>query len=100
MFPRRLRRSPPSLRDLSESRVRSFLCQYLQSSRPFFGSTVRHLRHHIDRQLLPALQTRLVSGLVPSSSSSLDSWRFSCLEARDKEKLECVAHKECKIVYK
>ena len=83
--------------DLAESTVRFWLLAYLRSRKgDLFDRTVHLVREHLDRQLLPALQTRLLSGLVPAE----DTWRYSCLEASRVGKLRCRAHRECRLVYR
>ncbi len=98
MFPRRLRKSPPTLLALAEKSVQTWLIKYLRLDKGTFGSSVRFLRDHIDRQLIPSLQTRVLRSLVPCGDGG-DGWKYSCQEAK-KTRLACRAHRECKLVYK
>ena len=93
MFPSHLRKSPASLRDLSENKLVLMISRFIRYP-DLFQRYYRGMRRYFHRHLLPELQTRLLDRLIPLNNK----WRYPCTQAQ--EKLACKAHKECKLVYK
>jgi len=94
MFPARLRRTPATLQTLARDNMVEWLRRFIWHDCNRFERHHREVGKWLNDSLTPETHTALLSNLMPGKSR----WTHACVVA--KNRVECRAHKECRLLYK